>query len=649
MAAAVVATLAVAQDAETPRDLGLKESTSARLAQVDVTVSGPPEVIRTLTAADFELRVSGKVQSIIVDALCAEPGAPPPSAEESGLVAEAAAPRAATVTYVLFFDMGHLTMMGRHVAIGSARAMLPKLLAGGHRATIVTSAKDLRTVVPLTPDLATLDAALDAMVNDTKDFDTYAIEEDLRIDELLRQLELDAFQAEKLAERFAREERQRQERDLTRLRIALGKIAELDAPKAVLYFADTMRQNPGAHFALALPAMPTQVALEADTGALVLDRVINEAAAAGIRLYTIEGQGMVGEAGTSTRGRPRNPRFATQRVKDAESTLVGLAAETGGRAFLHGGGTPARMAGQIVADLSCVYLLSFDPKGLAEDTPLAVEVDVLRKGVKATTRGRFVVASRSSRLVTRLLTAYVGENAAAPAEGAMRVGIVPIGYGKKGFRGRVQVALPSSRIPGTTFDIGASLVAAGSVAEAGSGRITIPDGSVPAVWEQDMTFPQGAFELVAVSHDITKDDIVSHTLRGSWPKLSAQPVSFGPIAVTQQARAGFLRNGASATSGAIIVEERDPLEASAPIAVVSLVCRDKDQTKPITVARTLVGEAEIPVGKTELAMGADERCAQILDLIPPKTLGPGAYRYVIAASSDGKELARAERKMLVPE
>jgi hypothetical protein len=82
MAAAVVATLAVAQDAETPRDLGLKESTSARLAQVDVTVSGPPEVIRTLTAADFELRVSGKVQSIIVDALCAEPGAPPPSAEE---------------------------------------------------------------------------------------------------------------------------------------------------------------------------------------------------------------------------------------------------------------------------------------------------------------------------------------------------------------------------------------------------------------------------------------------------------------------------------------------------------------------------------------------------------------------------------------
>jgi len=208
--------------------------------------------------------------------------------------------------------------------------------------------------------------------------------------------------------------------------------------------------------------------------------------------------------------------------------------------------------------------------------------------------------------------------------------------------------MPASRIPGTTWDIGASLVAAGSVAEAGSGRITIPDGSVPAVWEEDMTFPQGAFEIVAVSHDVTKDDIVSHTLRGSWPKLSAQPVSFGPIAVTQQARGGFLRNGASATSGALIVGEGDALEAAAPIAVVSLVCRDKDQ-KAITVTRTLVGEVEVPVGTTELAMEPDERCAQILDLIPPKTLGPGSYRYVITARSGDRELARAERKMFVPD
>jgi hypothetical protein len=43
------------------------------------------------------------------------------------------------------------------------------------------------------------------------------------------------------------------------------------------------------------------------------------------------------------------------------------------------------------------------------------------------------------------------------------------------------------------------------------------------------------------------------------------------------------------------------------------------------------------------------RCAQVIDLIPPKTLGAGRYRFVIAVSSDGRELLRLERALSVPE
>jgi len=209
--------------------------------------------------------------------------------------------------------------------------------------------------------------------------------------------------------------------------------------------------------------------------------------------------------------------------------------------------------------------------------------------------------------------------------------------------------VPSSKVPGTTWDMGASIVSSGRVAEDGSGRITLPQAGVPAVWEQDMSFSPGEYELVAVAHDMTSDELSSKEVHGTWPKLETDLASFGPIAVSQPTKGGFLRNGASRASGAVIAGEEDPLRSDAATAVVTLVCRAKDQKKPMKVVRTLVGEGETPVGSMDLKMDADERCAQILDLIPPKTLGPGSYRYVITARSGDLELARAERKMFVPD
>jgi hypothetical protein len=82
--------------------------------------------------------------------------------------------------------------------------------------------------------------------------------------------------------------------------------------------------------------------------------------------------------------------------------------------------------------------------------------------------------------------------------------------------------------------------------------------------------------------------------------------------------------------------------------VIALVCRAKDQKRPLQVVRTLFGEGETPVGTTELDL-SKERCAQVVDLIPPKLLGAGRYRFVVTVSSDGKELTRGERALVVPE
>jgi hypothetical protein len=407
--------------------------------------------------------------------------------------------------------------------------------------------------------------------------------------------------------------------------------------------------------------MAADVALNADTGAVTLDRVVNEAAANGIRFYTIEGQGMAGptslistkgsastmSTSTGSQSNQASANLNTQRIRDAQGTLQSMAAETGGRSFLNGV-PPAKIASQILSDFSCVYLLSFDPAGFRQDAPLMLSVKSLKPKVKTWTRGRIVIASESTRLTARLLSAYAAPEAKVTST-RVRVGVFPVGYKNGLFTARVQVAAPSTNVPGTTWDMGASLVSSGRVAEDGSGRITLPQAGVPAVWEKDMMFSPGDYELVAVAHDMTSDELASKEVRGSWPKLESELASFGPIAVSQETKGGFLRNGTTRTSGAVIANEEDPLRSDAATAVVSLVCRAKDQKKPIRVVRTLVGENETPVGTTELKMDSDERCAQILDLIPPKTLGPGSYRYVIVASSAELELARAERKMFVPD
>ena len=163
-----------------------------------------------------------------------------------------------------------------------------------------------------------------------------------------------------------------------------------------------------------------------------------------------------------------------------------------------------------------------------------------------------------------------------------------------------------------------------------------------------MEFAVGDYDLVAVAHELQTDTLLSTETHGSWPKLDVELASLGPIAVSQRRAGGFLRNRQLQTQGAVIVAPDEPLRADVPTAIISLVCRAKDQKRPLDVTRILVGEQETSVGTTQLAMGTD-RCAQVVDLIPPKMLGAGRYRFVIAVTSDGKELARGERLLTVPD
>ena len=88
--------------AEGPREVGLTEQTMRRLAQLDVTVTGPDEIIRELSRDDFELVIANEiVPDFFVDRICGEPEAaetaagserPSPTAPEPEEDAEAQRP-----------------------------------------------------------------------------------------------------------------------------------------------------------------------------------------------------------------------------------------------------------------------------------------------------------------------------------------------------------------------------------------------------------------------------------------------------------------------------------------------------------------------------------------------------------------------------
>jgi hypothetical protein len=522
--------------------------------------------------------------------------------------------------------------------------------------------------VPLTSDPGKLLDGLASIEGDPKHWDPYAALEESRLADITKVMSDGSFnsgmsidQAVSVARNYQREERWRQQRDLRRIEMVLARLSEVDPPKAFLYFADTMRQNAGEHYLSFFgdavldrnKALADLMRTDAETAALPFDRVVNQAAAFGIRFYTVESQGLqTGSLGAMTRSAPSRlgngapPGFNTQRIRDAQGTLKAMALETGGQAFLNGVAAP-RIASAILDDLRCLYVISFDPSGLPQDVPLRVAVSTERPKVKLETRGRLVVQSESTRLSSRLLSTFAAPEMES-GDVPMRIGVIPVGFEKGKFKARVQVAIPPQPVAGAVWDLGASLVSRGQVRDDVSGRVSVPAPNVPIVLEQEMLFGSGPFEIVAVAHETTTDQTAAGRLEGAFPDVDDQLASVGPIAILQPSKGAFLRNGSTKGKGSILFGEHDPLAIGPATAAIGLVCRARDQKGSLVVERSIVGESETRFPDQTLDLGQD-RCAQILDVIPEKTLSPGRFRYVVRVMGSEGELARGERAFVVPE
>lgn len=629
-----------------PREVDLIERTSRRLAQLDVSVSGPDDAIGNLTAEDFELVVGGRfIESFIVDRACnigervvRTTTAEAPDATGAQVPATAV-PLRPRPTYLFYFDQHHLTMAGRQNSLDTARTIVDRLVVNGARAMIVSAGKYIATIQPLTDDRDRMQDALDRLERDNDQWDVYAYQEDSRIEQVMRELQQDNDMTKAIgtARLFQREERYRTDKALRLFEITIGRLADLDPPKVVIYFADSMRKNAGEHYVSYFPrqsAVPdlTLAVMESDgfVANNAFDRVVEAASSYEVRLYTVQAEGMLAPSMTMSRGASQNqsqPSANNRRRFDAQNSLVGLARETGGQAFLHGA-PGKKIATRIERDLSCLYLISFDASDMPEDRPLAVSLRMKRDKIKATTRGQIVLASEGRRKTTRLLAAFTG--IVPDADDLKLEGIViPTGYDKGKYTALVQIRVPSMPLPKTIWEIGASLVSHGKVRQDFSGRIEVDRPSVPVIFEAEMSFGPGPYQLVMVAHEQITDRIARAEIEADWPDPDANKVTLTPLTLLQPSEGAFLRDGELRRSGSLGKTATEHIEPGLPVAVIGLVCRDKSKkTKKarLVIERRLIGETEASFTDLELS-DSGIRCIQLRDIIRAGTMTEGNFTY----------------------
>lgn len=650
---ALLVCLGADQKTDEPKEVGLVERAETSLAQLDITAIGPPEVVSNLKEEDFRISLSGnRLKSFQIDRLCPVVKEAPPGAVEE-------IPAAPPASYLFYFDQSHLTMAGRQRALDLALEVAEELLNGTNRAMIISNARKLKVVEPLTTDYEKMAAALDRLEHDREQWDFYTELEENRLGDIIRALndQEDLHRALSIARVHQKEERWRTDQNLRRLVIAMGQLAGVDAPKAVIYFADSMRSNPGEHYMSFFGSSLRETATMKDVvsadslmGNLPFDRVVNEAAALGIRIYTVQAEGLAGgfdrdmmSVGAQALAQTSAPSSRV-RVTDAQRALGNLAAETGGEAFLNGVPGP-KIIERITADSSCVYIASFDPAEIKKDSPHWVVVKSDKPDVELRVRGRLIVQSESAKLTSRLLRAFASaDDISDPFE--IRVGLMPTEFRNGAYSALLQVGMPGMPLQDAVWDIGSSVILGEKVRDEISSRINVSTPGTPVVLEKELKIRPGAYEITSVAHESRSGLVASDFLKIDWPAPRSGTVTLSEVSLLQPSAGAFSRDEQTRSSGPVIREEFETVMTGKPAALVTLVCRGRRNRGFFTVQRSLTGESTLAFDPLEVDLQED-RCAQVRDVIPENVMGPGYYLYEVRVLREDETLDERSRLFLV--
>jgi hypothetical protein len=220
--------------------------------------------------------------------------------------------------------------------------------------------------------------------------------------------------------------------------------------------------------------------------------------------------------------------------------------------------------------------------------------------------------------------------------------VIPTGYAQGKFTALVQLAVPGSPLATAVWDMGVSLVSRGRVREDAAGRVSVTGAGIPVVFETEMSFAPGPFELISVAHETTGDTVSTVRIEGEWPDPAASAPAIGPIVVLQPASAAFSRDGTTRSIGSRALGPRELAATNRPTALLGIVCRGGGRNR-LRLERQLAGESSAGFTPQELDL-KDEPCALFVDQIPAGTMTEGSFRYEVRALAGDDELTSATRE-----
>lgn len=648
-----------------PLDLDIVEQTERRMVQLDVSVrlkdARQQRELPELAPGDLELVIAGRRTPItFVDRLCAPtaraaapaapaPAAPAAAAPDAPVPSEPTAATPAPGVFLFYFEHENLTMQGQEIALKMAEHLIPQVIVGGRRGMVVSSG-DRLFQTELTDDPQVL---LDALREIRADKHQWRLTQYAE-DEVTRYKEILSAPSDSISKSLARmyqiEEIRLTTRRLHLFEATLGSLAALDPPKVALYFADTIRREPGRHYSELFGSGDidreiTRMETSSFTASAAFDRVTKVAGGLGVRLYTFQAQGLISTGMTEALYSTGGQRIPTRRHEQAEETMSSLALETGGATFRGGldSGTLGKVLDRIERDMQCVWVLNFPADQLGEDQPLPVRVRFnqdsprfaeLDGDFELTSRGQIVVQSAGKRKEAVLLAAHAAQSAldADRARGA----VVPLSFDEGEFRGLVQMVVTNPAFArelsgGLTWEVGLTQIHDHDVGRQTSARIDVTNPEAPVVLETEWSFKPGKSKIVGVAYESRLGQIATMNLEVDWPEPSQESVSIGPLAMVQPMSGVFVRVGADdrrevRKEGSVVVGLGAAL-VDRPTWMVGIVCRSRRARQELWVERRLTGASSVEFPLQKWEWSSESLCVQLRDLIPAGVMDWGSFKF----------------------
>ena len=621
------------------------------LVSVDVVVRDRAgNVVRDLTAADFEVREDGRPQAVVgftfqeiadqavvpattagllagVEARMADPAAAPP---EPMTGADVAGRR----LIVLLFDLSSMQPDEVQRAVDSASTFVKERMAPADMVAVATVSSALDVLNDFTGDRGLVAATLaqlaytEGTATPPPDAATAATEEEAAATETAGEetSELDMFNNDVR---------------LRALRTLAETLAPIEQKKAILYFSAGMERS----------GQDNQVELRT---------AINAAVRAHVSVYPVDTRGLqaIAPGGDARQASGRGQSLFSgrgvarqfSRLAASQDTLTSLAADTGGRAF-----TDTNDFGEafdrVRRDMSAYYLLGYSSTNTTRDGRFRrIQVRVKREGVRVEARAGYFAdrdfahtnrADRETQLQEQLFSPVSSTDVPVMVKG---------GYFRLAadrYYVPISVAVPGDAVPVASATAGVSLDVLGVVSDeqgrpVGRMRETLKfppatGGSLAGkqvLYQAGVTLPPGRFSVKVVVRENANGRIGSFEAALAVPELKQAAVKVSSVVLSTQ-----LQPGARGRTQNPLVRDGVQLVPS----VTHVVGRDQklffyyEVYEPVEVdggpqLRTSLafyrGEVKVfetpPVERTAVD-AADRRAALFQFEVPGGSFAPGLY------------------------